>query len=65
MGARPIQFLCVDSQTKGSLNTRAERLSVTKGNDTSVVDLGLDERRRVEVRLGANLEGSTAVDLES
>lgn len=52
---RLIQFLGVKSQTERSLNTRAEGLSVTKGNDTRVVDLGLDERRRIEVSLGTNL----------
>jgi len=66
MWARLIQLLCVDSQTKSSLNTRAEGLSVTQGNDTGVVDLGLDEGRRVEVRLVPTSSATPPwVDLES
>ena len=54
-GVHLVQFLGVKSQTERSLNTRAEGLSVTQGNDTRVVDLGLDERRRIEVSLGTDL----------
>jgi len=60
-GVHLIQFLCVKSQTERSLNTRTEGLSVTKGNDARVVDLGLDERRRVKVGLGTNFKANTAV----
>jgi hypothetical protein len=61
MGARLIQFLRVEGQTEGGLYARAEGLSVTEGNDTRVVDLGLDEGRRVEVCLGANFQCNTSV----
>ena len=60
-GVQLIQLLGVKSQTKRGLNTRAEGLSVTKGNDTRVVDLGLDKGRRIEVSLGTNLQRNTAV----
>ena len=46
--------------TEGSPHTRAERLSVAESEDTAVVDLRLDERGRVEVDLGTDLERDVA-----
>lgn len=45
----------VKRKSERSLDARSETLRVTEKNDTGRVNLGLDERRRVEVRLGANL----------
>jgi len=56
MAAHIIESLCVKGKSKGGLDTRTERLSVTKSEDTRIVDFSLDESSRVEVGLGANLE---------
>ena len=56
-----VQLLSIEGETEGSLDTGAESLSVAEANDTSVIDLGLDEGSSVKVDLGADLEGDTAV----
>ena len=51
-----VETLGVEGETEGGLNAWTEGLSVAEGEDTSVVDLGLDEGGVVEVRLCADLE---------
>lgn len=50
------QFDRVKSKTERSLNARTKRLRIAKGQNTRVVDLGLDEGSVVEVRLRADLK---------
>jgi hypothetical protein len=47
----------VKETTDRDLDTLAEGLGVSETEDTSVVDLGLDESGVVEVGLGTDLEG--------
>jgi len=49
----------VESETPRDLDTGSESLGVTEAEDTSVVDLGLDESGVVKVGLGSDLEGDT------
>jgi hypothetical protein len=60
-GTGVVQLLGVESETERRLDTRSESLGVAEGNNTRVVDLGLDEGRGVEVGLGADFERDTAV----
>ena len=46
---RAVELCCVERETEGSLDTWAESLCVAQREHTSVVDLRLDERSRVEV----------------
>ena len=57
------QLLGVERQPNGSPHTRSERLGVSKRQKTDVVDLRLNERRRVKVRLRANLKLHTICSL--
>jgi len=50
----------VESETPRDLDTGSESLGVTEAEDTSVVDLGLDESSVVKVGLGSDLERDTA-----
>lgn len=54
-----VQSLGVESKTEGRFHTGTEGLRVTKGQNASIVDLGLHKGSRVKVSLGANLEGNT------
>lgn len=56
-----IQLRSLNLDTERCLDTRAESLGVSKGEDTAVVDLGLDERRGVKVCLRADLEDDLVV----
>lgn len=58
---RAIQLRSLNLDTERCLDTRAESLGVSKGEDTAVVDLGLDERRRVKVSFRADLEDDLVV----
>lgn len=58
---RAIQLRSLNLDTERCLDTRAESLGVAKGEDTAVVDLGLDERRRVKVSFRADLEDDLVV----
>jgi len=49
----------VESETPRDLDTGSESLGVTEAEDTSVVDLGLDEGGVVKVGLGSDFEGDT------
>jgi len=51
----------VEGETERGLDARSEALGVAEEDDAGRVDLGLDERRGVEVGLGAELEGDAAV----
>ena len=48
-GSGLVQAVGVEGETKGGTDTRAESLGVAEAEDTSVVDLGLDESGRVKV----------------
>ena len=53
----------VERETKGGLDARTQGLGVAEGQDTGVVDLGLDERSVVKVGLGTDLEVHVAGSL--
>lgn len=54
-GGGLVQALCVESKTEGGFDTRTEGLCVAEGQNTGVVDLGLDEGGRVEVARTKNV----------
>jgi len=54
-----VQLLRVESETERSFDTRAKSLSISKGQDTSIVDFSLDECSLVEVGLNTNFESNT------
>lgn len=56
-----IQLRSLDLNTKRCLDTRTERLGVAEGEDSAVIDLGLNKRRRVKVCLRADLENNLVV----
>jgi len=60
-GGRFVESGGVKSKTKRDLDTGAEGLCVAEGNDTRVVDLGLDERGLVKVSFGTKFKGNTAM----
>jgi hypothetical protein len=49
----------INGSTKVDLDTRTERLGVSKTEDTRVRDLGLNESRRIQLELGTNFEGDS------
>jgi len=53
-----VELGSVNGGTDGSLDTGAESLSVTKANNTSVGDLGLDEGSGIQLDLGTDLKGN-------
>jgi len=55
-GRRRVELLRIEREAEGCLYAGSESLCVTKGEDTTVVDLGLDESGRIKISLGANLE---------
>lgn len=59
-GGRVVELGGVEGKTESGLDTGAESLGVAEDENTSVVDLGLDESGVVKVSLGADLEGDTA-----
>jgi len=55
-GGDLVKALGVESETEVCLDTRAKGLGVAEAEDTSVVDLGLDESSIIKVSLGADLK---------
>lgn len=53
-----IELGSVNRGTDGSLDTRAESLSVTKANNTSVGDLGLDKGSGIQLKLGTDFKSN-------
>ena len=50
------ESLGVEGETERGLDSGSEGLGVAEGEETKVVDLGLDERRGVQVGLDSDLE---------
>lgn len=53
-----IELGSINGGTNGSLDTRAESLSVTKANNTGVGDLGLSEGDSIQLDLGTDFESN-------
>jgi len=50
------ELLSVKSNTKATFYTRAEKLSIAEEQDTSVVNLGLNESGLIEIALDTDLD---------